>query len=133
MATARLLFRSKHRLTHKRQFDAVHAAKMKTHVGPLTVLSKRNGLTHARLGMSIGRPFGGAVQRNRLKRCLREAFRLIQFEIPVAEPIDELGSYDLLITARRHEDAGLDQYGKWLTDAIEKLDREWKKREAKAS
>ncbi|MFO0859370.1 MAG: ribonuclease P protein component [Phycisphaerales bacterium] len=126
----RLLFRPKHRLTHRRQFEAVHAARMKTPSGPLMVHSRRNGLDHPRLGMSIGRPFGGAVARNRLKRCLREAFRLLQFEIPVDRTGDR-GSYDLLVTSRRHDDPGLEQYRRWLADAVEKLDRDWKRREAK--
>lgn len=127
---AKLLFRPKHRLTHRRQFEAVHAARMKTPSGPLTVHSRRNSLAHPRLGMSIGRAFGGAVERNRLKRCLREAFRLMQHDVPSS---DQLGSYDLLVTARRHEDAGLNQYSKWLADAVERLDREWRKREARSA
>jgi len=126
---AKLLFRPKHRLTHRRQFEAVHDARMKTPCGPLTIHSRRNGLPHPRLGMSIGRAFGNAVERNRLKRCLREAFRLMQFDVPTSE---SLGSYDLLITARRHDDPGMDQYSAWLTESIERLDREWRKREAKA-
>ncbi len=129
---AKLLFRPKHRLTHRRQFEAVHEARMKTHAGPLTVHSRRNGLPHPRLGMSIGTAFGGAVQRNRLKRCLREAFRLMQFEMPVAEPIRERGSFDLIITSRRHDDAGLEQYAAWLSEAVRKLDRAWRDRETKA-
>ncbi len=103
---------------------------MKTPCGPLMIHSRRNGLEHPRLGMSIGRAFGGAVERNRLKRCLREAFRLMQFDVPTSET---LGSYDLLITARKHDDPGMEQYSTWMTEAIERLDREWRKREARSS
>lgn len=123
-----LTFRPKHRLTHKREFDAVHAAKMRTPVGPLVFYSRRNGLPHPRLGLSIARAFGSAPERNRLKRCLREAFRLMQHKIP-PQPSDR-GSFDLVITARRH-DPTLESCAERLAEAVRKLDDAWRKRENK--
>lgn len=41
-----------------------------------------NGLEHSRFGLVVGRRHGGAVSRNRVKRVLREAFRLSQCELP---------------------------------------------------
>jgi ribonuclease P protein component len=46
--------------------------------GAITVFSAPNGRAFHRLGLSVGKRVGGAVQRNRVKRLVREAFRIEQ-------------------------------------------------------
>jgi ribonuclease P protein component len=56
------------------------------------MIARPNGLDHARLGMAVGvRAAGGAVNRNRVKRVVRETFRSSQHELP---------ALDLVVNAR---------------------------------
>ncbi len=51
--------------------------------GPLfTVRAAANGLPFPRLGISVARAAGISVARNRMKRLLREAFRLNRDALP---------------------------------------------------
>jgi len=63
------------RLVRKEQFDAVFEEGARFRSVAVTVRARPNGLGYSRLGLLVGRRFGGAVRRNRMKRLLRESFR----------------------------------------------------------
>jgi ribonuclease P protein component len=117
----RYTFGPSRRLHGSRAFEAVYAARVKKHQGPLTVFGKPNELGHARLGLSVPRRVGNAVVRNRVKRLLREAFRLSQHDWP--------RGYDVIVTVRPHEIATLADYQRLLFAAVRALHLEWERRE----
>lgn len=110
------------RLTKAVQFEQVRAARGAKHVGPLRVGSMPNDIGHNRLGLAISRKAGNAVRRNKIKRMVRESFRLLQHELP--------GSYDLVISVRPHDSASLEQYQQWLTEGVAKAHRHWQHRQS---
>jgi ribonuclease P protein component len=63
------------RLTRKREFDAVFERGEKLVGRHFVVHVLRHDGRDSRLGQVVSRKVGGAVVRNRLKRCIREAFR----------------------------------------------------------
>jgi ribonuclease P protein component len=121
----RLRFRRTQRLQHKREFDAVYAARARVEAGPLLLhaMPSQAEPPRFRLGLSIGRRLGGAVQRNRAKRLLREAFRL---EGPVLER--RATPYDVVLSLRPHQELPLERYQALLREALDAADRLWTKR-----
>jgi ribonuclease P protein component len=111
------------RLTRARQFDAVFAGRMRTAAGPLVVWALPNDVGHPRLGLTVSRRAGNAAVRNRIRRLLRESFRLLQHELPAAG-----GGYDLVIGVRRHEPMTLAQYEQAVLQAARALERSWSKK-----
>lgn len=82
---SRLTFPSQRRLRRKWDFEQLYARGRRlgnAHFG----LTLRPNDAGPRLGMAVAsKAAGGSVQRNRLRRLIRESFRLHQHELP---PVD---------------------------------------------
>jgi ribonuclease P protein component len=118
-------FRQRHRLSHAREFAAAFEAKVRKTRGPITIFTLPNELGHCRLGLSVGSRVGNAVMRNRIKRLLREAFRLEQHELAA------IGGYDLVVSVRPHAGGRtlpLPQYRKMMVELVREADAEWGRR-----
>ena len=63
-------------------FERVYSLKHKAADGVLLLFVARNDVDVTRIGLSVGKKHGGAIVRNRLKRLLREAFRLERPSVP---------------------------------------------------
>ena len=85
LKTKRYKFGPRQRLRNQAEFDRVFAGGRRLRHRDLLFILRWNRLRRPRLGISVGRRFGNAVQRNRMKRRLREAFRLMQHELPPSD------------------------------------------------
>lgn len=70
------------RLHDPKEFQKVYAAQTVIHAPKVVVFFCPNGTNAARLGVSVGTKHGNAVQRNRIKRVFRAAYRQTQGLLP---------------------------------------------------
>ena len=111
----RLRFRKLQHLRRPAEFERVYAQRCVARQRFLTVFAARNDLGYSRLGLSVSRKHGGAVFRARLKRLLREAFRLRQHELPAG--------MDLVLIPENAGDATRNDFETNLKSALTKLEK----------
>ena len=75
-------FRKKERITKKSEFQTIikHGARYTTK--NFVIIIHQNNRDLRRLGISVSKKVGGAVKRNRVKRLVREFFRLNKHQLP---------------------------------------------------
>jgi ribonuclease P protein component len=102
-------FRPHEHLRRPGEFRRVYDLRRSASNDWLIVYAAPNERPYSRLGMSVSRKYGGAVQRNRLRRLYRESYRLSKSQIPTG--------LDLVLIPRGTDEPKLSD----LLEAVPKL------------
>ncbi|MDH3199660.1 MAG: ribonuclease P protein component [Myxococcales bacterium] len=102
------------RLKKRYEFRQVQLTGRRIHTPHFLIVLQPNSLENTRLGITVTKKVGNAVQRNRIKRVVREVFRRNRHLFPP--------SHDIVFVAKRDADAvGYDALLKELRRAAVKL------------
>jgi ribonuclease P protein component len=108
-------FRKAEHLRRPSDFKRVYERRRSVSDPWLIVYGCENGLPYLRLGLSVSRKVGSAVKRNRMRRLLREAFRLTRADMP--------GGLDLVLIPRKPDEPHLEDLKKSLPNLVGALAR----------
>lgn len=98
-----------------RDFRRIYARGKSVAGGFVVVYAMPNKRSYNRAGFTVGKAFGNAVRRNRIKRLMRESYRLMEDSLKVG--------YDFIIVARnRAVDKDYAQISKDMDFAMRSLE-----------
>ncbi|MFO1095435.1 MAG: ribonuclease P protein component [Planctomycetaceae bacterium] len=108
------------RLTSTADFERVYALQERAGDTHLLIFAAPNPVGTTRIGLSVSRRHGNSVVRHRIKRLLREAYRMIQHELPEG--------VDLVLVPRAGVDSNVEDYCESLKSLVPRLARRLKRR-----
>ena len=106
----------RHRLSRSQDFDAVYRKGRSTSTRYLVLywFAREDADDDARLGLAVPKSTGNAVQRNRIKRRLRELWRTRLEDVPI-------GCDYVLVVRPGLVEAADAQGAAWLGDRLDEL------------
>ena len=114
MSTQRFL--PNQHIRRPQEFQKLHADGRRAGDAHLLVIGLRNELPVTRIGLSVSRRHGCAVTRNRKRRLMREAFRLIQSDLPCG--------LDVVLVPRQRTDSTRADFEASLRQLTRRLDQQ---------
>ena len=119
--TVRYTFGKTSHLRRREDFDRVFGRRCSAADDRLIVYVDANGLDVSRIGLAVGRRVGNSVERHRVKRLIREAYRLSQHDLP--------GGLDIVCLPQQASEPSLDAYRESLVRLVTLAEAKLKRRD----
>ena len=117
-------FAADRRLKQSDQFRAVFDNRLSVADATLIVYGLRHGRTPGRLGLSVSKKVGNAVQRNRWKRLIRESYR---------HHAHAADGWDVVVIPRRGAACDSEAVRRSLPNLLRRLERKARHRRSKSA
>jgi ribonuclease P protein component len=112
----RFFFTKADRILKRREFIALTESGRRIQNGHFIAIFSPNQLGRSRIGITVTKKVGPAVKRNRIKRLVREYFRVSRHHLA--------GHWDINIIAKRQAaDFSSEKAFRSLTDLVERISK----------
>ena len=84
-------FRPCEKIRKRPEYSSIYQNGTRTYARHFTIVAQKNELGYGRLGITVSKKVGDAVRRNRIKRLIREFFRLNKTRLVASRDIVVIG------------------------------------------
>lgn len=84
-------FRPDEKIRKRPEYLSIYQHGKRTYARHFTIVAQKNELGYGRLGITVSKKVGDAVRRNRIKRLIREFFRLNKTRLVASRDIVVIG------------------------------------------